>query len=1358
VDQRLELAARLLGFHVFYVNWVRTNGTTPPLSDYHAVLEHINPRLGLLKSSQWSACEDVINANRQTRSFNEKTQDRLIFNSIIATIVGTQEFVSHVIEQSSRKSSHDDMDLSGAIQHMSQTIHNSVDALSFLYPSYTFFPLLDVRRDLEVLRRELEMVERGFSVLGHTASGKSIFLSSMVSMLRPAAAPVVHANFPDDNEKFLEFCNSMNPDTPDLTLDNLNNFIKDFGEMAELHAAADDAKNVDVLFGPPHENKSTVSVTSAIRLLPQGNKGATTSHVATRILNNDSLPWNIIKLYIHSLPKMEEFKAISRDYRSWMDRNPNLVQELAGKVLTLHVPGDCDTEAGQRGRVEAFFNLIHGVFHADIHEELGSKTCRITYPGAIRLIELARPTNFIFPAFQDSIGGGETDNTLSNPDSKFKMLVIFFTHIDCNFLATVRRAFQNNHQVLAVYNYSKAWNGGKEALKPPNYLAQNMSSVDSVVAKVKKQFESRTGTHFQVVALDSVSAAGQFKYLKLENYVKAEQLWNLPGSIQASGTGGFLYAMHDLYVRAVLDLVEYDTRFRRSMEELKKWHVGSFSSTRQSWVNDIRGLPASDMVWAVVAFACKGDLCKFSSLSLPQLDPVPQTTKKSVGNLAPSLYLLENYMDVMETIKERCAAIEDLGTFSFIKTRSNDGPFCDLLLVAGVLQQEAYFTDDDVEKYARVKGECLAVYQDLTEKLVHYFCETYDQIPRYLKSVAVEAAVLFLRTSCLCLKESVVVLDVSPPTEDDGNLSMEEALNKQVKVRSVSVGGEALQDVELRNHATQFLEMGKYVMYRVVEQMSMSTLKVKTFREPTMELVKKTLLHYLRVQRQPFVKTLKNMGGLDDVGQIVTLLRTHLVRSFETYLPTSTMAHFKDDDKHPGFYVTGDGKKRAEERETITKAMLDQATPILEQLPTFVKEAVFSTRPLDQFVEMFRAIMSVDREGLRRNNHAPFAAFYLDEDEDLDAPPTWIESLKTIVNSPPLETVEDPLKFPLNLRIQNRHELHVTGAEVFSTARGASAYMLGMERDVSHSKEVFADIINDEHCKDPKVLPFQKDFLFDMSKRGFSEAAALDRAYALFTAQSGLDLGALVKTMGMSIAHLLPTDWAYLFPGKCHMPLRYQGLGDAAIRARHPTPLRPQSCMTATGLRLKPKDVLAVPDDLYTHLQQGGQPTLAEVRDRLQTYAPTGEDLFYCIFFELIMVSITTKRAIAVVIYEDDGEVHEHIIRPHLILQASDACKAVLREADSVYKNMEEEKVKCRFGPTDGAEPLEVIAVYKGYFYVCEGSYVGEAMPLRKHAREEGESGGKEGGDKKAREEVPCLSPRDGDEDFEAWLARQFPE
>ena len=195
--------------------------------------------------------------------------------------------------------------------------------------------------------------------------------------------------------------------------------------------------------------------------------------------------------------------------------------------------------------------------------------------------------------------------------------------------------------------------------------------------------------------------------------------------------------------------------------------------------------------------------------------------------------------------------------------------------------------------------------------------------------------------------------------------------------------------------------------------------------------------------------------------------------------------------------------------------------------------------------------------------------------------------------------------------------------------------------------------------------------------------------------------------------------------------------------------------MMTGGLRLKPntcqarggnarsqsastedeKNVLAVPDDLYAHLEEGGQPTLAEVRNRLQTYTPTGEDLFYCIFFELIMVSITTKRAIAVVIYEDNGEVHEHIIRPHLKLEAWEESKDILREANSVYKNMEGEEVKCRFGPTDGAEPLELILVYKGQFYVCEGSFVGTASSLGKRPREEGRAEEKEGGSDRKRQE-----------------------
>jgi len=1167
----------------------------------------------------------------------------------------------------------------------------------------------------------------------------------------------------DDTTDFLALYNSMGPDASLANGNDLNRLLINFGNKLESEAAVNDAHNVDVLFGTPAENKSTARVTSAVRLLPQGNKDNTTSHVATVLLNDPSLSKNTVWLHLLSWPEMEKIADISPTYLRWMKDNAELLQNLAGKVLTLPIPGGYNNDVGQRGQTEALLNLIHGVCHKDIDADLG-RTYKFKFPGAIRLITLARPMTSILPAYQDFIGFGETDNTLSNPGMAHKMWVVPFTHPTGFFYTALEEAldFSNplsSRRVVSVFVHTTGANRGKESLKPPNYLAQELSTVDEVVAKVKMNYQC-VGNRLQVIGFDAVSAAAMMNYLKRKNCVKVEHLENLPMSIQASGLGEFLDTMHNAYVMSVLDIVEHHAEVRQSLEALKnQWQFGSFPVTDNAFTTALRALPASDMVKAVLVLAFKGKLGNFCSSSLSEealklLRSVPQTTKKSVGNLAP--FSEQKIMDLLETMEEKSRAIEALGNYFNKATTRNamDDPLRNLRCVIWVMDQQANVSEGDVAEYTRVKGECNAVYRELMEGLV-YAClentgtEPYDEIARHLKSVAVEAGVLFLRISCLSLNDIAVDLAVSPPNDTDRDKSMEEALKRQVQIRQVIIGGQQLYGDKLTDHKTVLLEMGKYVMHRVVEQMSISTLKVGSFLEPTKELVAKTLLHFLGCRRN-FSETFHKMNGYQDVGQIVALLRRHLVRSFQMYTEDATPLQFQQSDAHPGYFVTGDGAKRTKERENITSAMLARGSAIHDQLPTFVKETVFSTRPLEHFVAMLRVIMSVDRVGLRRNGHAPFPSFYFGEGEDLDFA-RWKERLTTIVNSTPLATVDLEDMNPYMQDIRDRFRLHVTFVEGFSTIRKAMAHILGMQCDDLYTKEEFHGRIDQQQgCNDPKVWPFE--LAFHRAARRSGEAAALDLVYAAYVAKNSLDLGALVKTMGMSIAHLMPIKWAYLFPGDRHMACRY-------LPTTRSTPLRPQSCII-NGL-LTPQNELKVPDDLYAHLQKGGMPTLAEVRNRLQTYTSTGEDLFYCIFFELKMVSIKTQRAISVRIYEDDAEgfkVHEHIIRPHLTLQASEESEEKLREADGVYKDIADEKRACHFGTKDTPEELEVIVVYKGQFYVCEGSFVGKVMPLGKHPREEDWTEEKEGGDKKSREEVPCLSPNVDDEDFEDWLAETFPE
>lgn len=75
-----------------------------------------------------------------------------------------------------------------------------------------------------------------------------------------------------------------------------------------------------------------------------------------------------------------------------------------------------------------------------------------------------------------------------------------------------------------------------------------------------------------------------------------------------------------------------------------------------------------------------------------------------------------------------------------------------------------------------------------------------------------------------------------------------------------------------------------------------------------------------------------------------------------------------------------------------------------------------------------------------------------------------------------------------------------------------------------------------------------------------------------------------------------------------------------------------------------------MPDDFYAYLRgsAAGAPTLGGVRQRLQTYAATGENLLHCLAFETQMVAIKRRTAIAVLLIDDGADrlaVTEHIFQ-----------------------------------------------------------------------------------------------------------------
>lgn len=143
----------------------------------------------------------------------------------------------------------------------------------------------------------------------------------------------------------------------------------------------------------------------------------------------------------------------------------------------LTVPGGCG-EVGLLGQVEGCLNLLHGVSKGG---PLGEHF-RFRFRCLLHSIELARPMASIAPAYEDRIGTGELDSTLSNRGGARAVTLIPVTHPNAFFDADIRDALDltnpaSNPQVVLAYNHPMNPNGGAEHLLPLTASCQHSASV-----------------------------------------------------------------------------------------------------------------------------------------------------------------------------------------------------------------------------------------------------------------------------------------------------------------------------------------------------------------------------------------------------------------------------------------------------------------------------------------------------------------------------------------------------------------------------------------------------------------------------------------------------------------------------------------------------------------------------------------------------------------------------------------------------------------------------------------------------------------------------------------------------------------
>ena len=1313
--QKLDLLTRMVGLPAFYINWVRSNGTTPPLRDYHAIIEHIAPRLAFSSSQFFPGVETVRTRRTQTKSFTELSLCApALFERLVSVFIGKRDFVDLVLARSLPAQPRQ---LSAATRETRGYVGEIVRSLSMVYPKHAIVPLLALERDLERAMTRLHSIELPVAVSGPTTSGKSTMISSLATLIESktmALSPLPE----DETGAFLELFNSMAPKTKQLSLDRLHNLLQTFG--ASLEERMDHPKNLEILFGKPLSQRSTEGLLSVLRFLTFGNAKGTTSHVSTILHTTPDLPASCIKIRFHDRRWILAIAKVDKAFGKWVQHHESILDKVAGKSMVVRVPGGAGA-VGLRGQVEGFLNMLHGVSKGG---PLGEHV-RFRFRCLLHSIELARPMTSVVPALEDRIGTGETDSTLSSQRDARGVTLVPVTHPNAFFDATIKDALDvtnpaSTPQVVLVYNFPKNPNGGGEYLLPLTATAETATSVPQVVQSLRETYAPFLGSQLSIVAVDPVSCAALAYYLGEKEHMTLDHLWTLPMTLRVSGLGEFLYEVHHAYVTCAMGVVDDDAHIRASMEDITgHWRIGSsFPMTHGVFATALRELPATDIVQAALLLGFRGSVGKKASFkTLPDavvasLLEIETKTRVALADLVP--FCADTLQDMMADFEQRARAIPDLGAFLSQATTRNDAdhPLKALRCVLSILEHEQLVDESTMDAYNRVKQACENLERDLTYALVHRCVsnsagQPYDRLAGHLRALAVDVGLHFLEISCACISDvTVVTVDMAalPLSDNDQDLTLDEALKRRVCILGISIGGEALDGQAFVDHSRVLVEMAKYVTHRVAEQMCTSALKVGAYMEPTSDVIAAGLLHYVRTTRSKFAEAIHRMAHEGDVVHIVTWLRRHFSRAFEIY-PMESAGFYLTGDGHPGVYVTNDGSQRTEDQQRIATRMQAKCDAILEMQREFVQNAWASPALLDSILDLARGILNENRPGISPSHHRGFESYLLagDELEFAEFVGVFGDAL-----AQPVQVVRVEEVAVFQTLIEQRHGLCIDAFLPFATYRQALAHVNGIAGACMISEEDFSAQIKEQDCA-PDFKALQWDYMKAVAAIG--EDAALAQAYVKYVEGHRVDSGDIIKVMGMSISHLIPEGFAYICPGGIHASRRY----NPTVK----TTLSPQCCIDDQTQALKTQEELGVPDDFYAYLRGDGTgtPTLADLRHRLQTYEATGEDLVHCLVFETTMVAIKRRGAIAVVVAEEDDAdvlvVKEHLFLPELPIRPSEKCQNLLVEAGGLYQEMADLTVVHSMD--HGLTPLDIIVCYKGVYFVVTGT----AAVLGKHARDD---------------------------------------
>lgn len=1136
--------------------------------------------------------------------------------------------------------------------------------------------------------------------------------------IRSTRETQIHGSYDHDRDlvSFLNIYNSMWPSKRPLDPADFQQLLVEYDH--DLEKELDKTRLMEVLFNP-EPSLSTEIVVPLLSCSTWGNPMSKSStHFPTVFINNNTLSPGCVRIHFHPAKHVEDISINSKDHmETWFKSHPRYLEEHApSHVLTLRIPGGYKDTIGLRVRIEGLLNMLNGVCHKGMLGE----NIRLRYPGILRMIEISMPMMTPLPALEDFIGDLESDKTICNRvDEGHKLSMVPMTDFNKSYIDILEKIFKTDNPHLqphfqrAIVNYQyMVSRNAPEKQKSPMWIAQfDNCKISRFKAALEEEYTPFVGTQLTVVACDVACTAAMIHHLKQDHVLHVQNLWGLPMAVHATGVGPFLYAIHDTYANSVLDTIPHVVSLGTLLKEIVgEWRTQSYPHVRQDFSAALCGLDSekiTNLAWSIGYKEAMGQMTKNKRRScLIEFDH---------GDIR----------DVLEDFEEKATNIQGLGMVtlrefnSTTKTRQSKSN-------GKTIQSKSNTLDHLVrllhvlEKKTTLKGkedECRSLFEDLTKHWVDCtkkhsnYIDPYDSFALFLKKILLNLGLTVFQRSCHELKQMGVDVEYDLVKKaEHHSMLLDTSMDTIIKIKSMMLNGSRLLGVELKNHSKVLVGFAKYVMERANEQMSLSTLKIKAFLEPTKELVVETLLHFLRGNKPRILDTLQKASSTEEAAKkIAILLQTQLDKSFIRFTLKSTL-NFIVGDHHPGLFVT---KKTGiyEDREVVATVINKHSQRILKDTPEIVKKALFSPELVKSlFKDIAGAIWNVKRKGIRLTTRIHHKPSFLYAHDDYDRPQVimddWIQHHfypQVLMNKVELSLGELE---EILVMVNKKRCLDVDIKQVypFDDIRQAIAFILGVDGADIYSLEEF-----DHKLLETDMEKFYKDHR-RLKQRGMSEEMALQQVYDKYKATFGFDTGKLVKTLGMTVAQVIPEQLAYLVPGGDgedgrHIVFRY------LPRIIGKAPLSVAECLNKDK-KLKQRRELGIERDLYQLLETAydsnasSSDNAASIRRVLDGFVSTGMDLVFCNLFELMILSIVTKRAISVMIVHDDQqEVQEHVFRPELLIKAPESCEDRLLDfQEDIYAEMANHRERVYFGQKDNAkEPMEVVVMYKGGVYVLEG-------------------------------------------------------